>query len=77
MSVRSDQLKYSSKWDQMSIFCAGIWHNIVLSLSCVFILKYFVLLVSPFFYTGAGVAVLHVNEVFLHDTLSACYIIIF
>jgi S2P endopeptidase len=51
---------------QLKIYCAGCFHNIVLAIFCNISLIYLPLLLSPLYITnsGAGVYVTTVHEVF-------------
>ena len=62
VSLNSDDLQKVGPWKSLKIFCAGVWHNVVLSL-----LAYLVYLCLPFvlsvlFATGKGVTVTEMTE---------------
>jgi S2P endopeptidase len=48
---------------QLRITCAGVWHNIVLTIAAMFLLILLPVLLYPFFDTGTGVAVRNIQKV--------------
>nr|SVE79570.1 EOG090X08FA [Daphnia magna] len=50
-----------SPWKQLKIYCAGVWHNIVLSIIAFFIVTSLPILLMPLFQTGVGVSVLNLD----------------
>nr|SVE85575.1 EOG090X08FA [Daphnia pulicaria] len=50
-----------SPWKQLKIYCAGVWHNIVLSAMAFAVLMMLPILLIPLFQSGAGVSVVNLN----------------
>ena len=63
VDVATDQLLSLSPWQQLRIFCAGVWHNIVIVILALLILISLPVLLSPFYSTGRSVAVTALTEV--------------
>nr|SVE73016.1 EOG090X08FA [Ceriodaphnia reticulata] len=51
-----------SHWRQLKIYCAGVWHNIILAALAYIILMLLPVILMPLFQTGAGVYVVNLNE---------------
>nr|SVE78939.1 EOG090X08FA [Daphnia lumholtzi] len=51
-----------SPWKQLKIYCAGVWHNIVLSIVAFLIMTSLPILLMPLFQTGVGVCVLNLDR---------------
>ncbi|XP_046452729.1 membrane-bound transcription factor site-2 protease-like isoform X4 [Daphnia pulex] len=51
-----------SPWKQLKIYCAGVWHNIVLSAMAFAVLMMLPILLIPLFQSGAGVSVVNLNS---------------
>lgn len=62
VSISTEKLSTISFKKRLGIFCAGVWHNVFLSF--IFYLLYYSLpsLFSPFYNTGDGVSVTHINK---------------
>lgn len=60
VDLPGEQLQVLSKWQQLSIFCAGIWHNIALVFLCALLLFLNPLILSPLFELNSGVSVIDV-----------------
>lgn len=63
VSISLEQLKSLPIQNQLRILCAGIWHNIVLSIIAALIFFSSTWLWSPLFYTNSGVYVKSINHV--------------
>lgn len=63
VKINSEELSSLHPKKQLRIFCAGIWHNIVLSSIAYIFLFCLPFLLSPFYDLGKGVFVLSVSEV--------------
>lgn len=57
VDLHSDHLTVISPRRQLRIYCAGVWHNVILVLCGVGLLWSLPLLLSPFYTTGAGAVV--------------------
>ena len=63
VDMSTDDLLLLDHWRQMKVYCAGIWHNIVVILvgtSCLYLLPY---IVWPVYISQQGVYVLNVDPV--------------
>ncbi|XP_035223800.1 membrane-bound transcription factor site-2 protease-like [Stegodyphus dumicola] len=62
IAVDNEQLLQLSYWQQIRIYSAGIWHNIVLSIFAILLLVSNTILLAPVFQKGNGLTVLHVEQ---------------
>ncbi|RDD45892.1 Membrane-bound transcription factor site-2 protease [Trichoplax sp. H2] len=60
VDLSSDHLSQISPYRQLKIYCAGAWHNIVLALLCIVLVKNLSIVLWPFYVTGGSIAVLNV-----------------
>lgn len=63
VKINSEEISALHPIRQLRIFCAGIWHNIVLSLLAYLFLLSLPFLLSSLYEVGRGVSVLNVHEV--------------
>ena len=64
VDLNSDQLAALSPARQLRVYCAGVWHNFVLSLACVALLAAMPALVWPLYTpTAAGATVQYITPV--------------
>ena len=61
---------------QIKIYCAGVWHNIVLSVAAFFLLISLSFLATPLFSTGTGIYVYGMSEVKKSSSVIFKYLII-
>lgn len=66
VDLPSDQMSFLTPWQQLRIFCAGVWHNVIIVLVAVVFLGITPLLGGLFYEIGNGVTVLNVDSVRLH-----------
>lgn len=57
-----EQLRQLTPWQQLRIFCAGVWHNLVLVLVAVVVLAALPLLFAGMYSTGSGVVTTHIQQ---------------
>ena len=63
VDLSSDHLTQISPFRQLKIYCAGAWHNIVLALFCIILVKNLSILLWPLYVVGGSVAVMNVHSV--------------
>lgn len=63
VDLSSDHLAKISPFRQLRIYCAGAWHNIVLALFCMILVKNLSTLLWPLYIAGGSVAVMNINSV--------------
>ena len=63
VDIATDQLLSLSPWQQLRIFCAGVWHNIVIVVVALIILLSLPSLLAPFYVSGQSVLVTTLTEV--------------
>ena len=63
VDLHSDHLQAISPARQLRIYCAGIWHNLVLVALGIFVFYALPYLLSPLYITGAGVIITDVLKV--------------
>lgn len=61
--INSEQLSMLHPRRQLRIFCAGIWHNIILALFAYFFLVMIPIFFYPVYEIGRGVSVQSIKEV--------------
>ena len=72
VDLHSDHLAVISPKRQLRIYCAGVWHNIILVLSSLLLLWGLPLLLAPLYTSGVGAYVISVErESVLSDKLSS------
>jgi len=64
VDIATDQLLSLSSWQQLRIFCAGVWHNFIIVIVAVVILVSLPTLLAPFYASGQSVLVTGLIEVF-------------
>ena len=70
VDLHSDHLTVISPKRQLRIYCAGVWHNVILSLCMFLFLLSLPYLLLPFYTSGHGAVVVSVNKDSpLHDKL--------
>lgn len=62
VDLPQDQVSILPAWRQLKIYCAGIWHNIVLVAIAFCLLQGNPLLLEPFYKEHSGVSVVHVSK---------------
>ena len=62
VSLHSDHLTVISPLRQLRIYCAGVWHNVILALFFLGLLWSLPMLLFPFYSTGRGAVVVSVLE---------------
>ena len=62
VDLHSDHLAVISPKRQLRIYCAGVWHNVILVLLSLFLLWSLPLLLAPFYTTGIGAHVTSVQK---------------
>ena len=67
VDLHSDQLTVISPKRQLKIYCAGVWHNVILVLCALSVLWALPYMLAPFYTTGLGVVVTSVS----HDSVLA------
>eukprot|EP01119_Soliformovum_irregulare_P000266 TRINITY_DN10197_c0_g1_i1.p1 TRINITY_DN10197_c0_g1~~TRINITY_DN10197_c0_g1_i1.p1 ORF type:complete len:464 (+),score=76.40 TRINITY_DN10197_c0_g1_i1:1693-3084(+) len=76
VDMADNMLESMPKFQQLKIYCAGAWHNIVLSITCLAIMFTVPYLLIPFYYRVDGIVVASVSsESVLHDTLAPLSVI--
>ena len=70
VDLHSDHLAVISPRRQLRIYCAGVWHNIILSFVTYLVLLSLPLLLLPFYATNEGAAVVDASASILHDKLT-------
>ena len=64
VDIATDQLLSLSPWQQLRIFCAGVWHNFVIVVVALSVLVSLPTLLTPIYVTGHSVLVTALTEVF-------------
>ena len=67
VDLHSDQLTVISPKKQLKIYCAGVWHNVILVLAALALMWSLPYLLAPFYSTGLGAVVTYVD----HDSVLA------
>ena len=62
VDLHSDQLTIISPRKQLKIYCAGVWHNVILVLCALGLLWSLPFLLAPFYSTGLGAVVTYVDH---------------
>lgn len=65
VDLHTDHLKLVSSLRQLRIYCAGVWHNIVLALLGLLLLWLLPYIIVPLYMTGQGAVVEQVMKVIL------------
>jgi len=65
VDVATDQLLSLSAWQQLRIFCAGIWHNFVVVIFALTVLLCLPMILAPFYISGQSVLVTGLTEVLI------------
>jgi len=65
VDIATDQLLSLSAWQQLRIFCAGVWHNFVIAVIALVVLLCLPTLLAPFYVTGQTVLVTALTEVLM------------
>ena len=55
-------LEKTPNWAKIRIFCAGVWHNLVLCLTCFIALKFQAELLSPLYHSHLGYQVTSIEQ---------------
>jgi len=63
VDIATDQLLSLSPWQQMRIFCAGVWHNFIIVVVALLVLVSLPTLLAPFYVSGHSVLVTALTEV--------------
>jgi len=61
VELPTDQLRTKSSLQQLRVFSAGVWHNIILVCFSLLVIQSLPVLSSPFYRHGSSVCVTHVN----------------
>jgi len=72
VDIATDQLLSLSPWQQLRIFCAGVWHNFIIVVVAVVILVSLPTLLAPFYVSGHTVLVTGLTQVFHCHTRRLC-----
>ena len=67
VDMATDQLLSLSPWQQLRIFCAGVWHNFIIVVVALLIVMSLPTLLSPFYVSGQTVLVTALTEVIVHS----------
>lgn len=62
VDLHSDHLTVISPRRQLRIYCAGVWHNVILSLSMVLFLQTMPFMLLPFYTINEGAVITHVEK---------------
>ncbi|XP_067121448.1 membrane-bound transcription factor site-2 protease isoform X2 [Centruroides vittatus] len=62
VDLSTESMTLLTPWQQLRIYCAGVWHNIVLVLCASFLLYVNAFLLFPFYQYGSGVTVTYIAE---------------
>lgn len=62
VDLATDQLRQLTPWQQLRVFCAGVWHNVVLVLVAGFLFFFLPYIAAVAYDHGGGVLVTHVQE---------------
>ncbi len=62
VDLHSDQLTLISSRKQLKIYCAGVWHNVILVLCALGLMWSLPYLLAPFYSTGLGAVVTYIDE---------------
>jgi len=65
VDIATDQLLSLSAWQQLRIFCAGVWHNFVIVVIALIVLMSLPLLLAPFYISGQSILITGLTEVFI------------
>lgn len=63
VDIATDQLLSLSAWQQLRIFCAGVWHNFVIAVVALVVLVCLPTMLTPFYVSGQTVLVTELAEV--------------
>lgn len=61
--ISNQQLIFLPMKNRLRVFCAGIWHNILLSIFAILLLEIITLGLDPFFKSNTGIFVLKISQV--------------
>ena len=67
VDMATDQLLSLSPWQQLRIFCAGVWHNFIIVVVALLIVMSLPTLLSPFYVSGQTILVTALTEVIVHS----------
>lgn len=62
VDLPTDQLRQLTPWQQLRVFCAGVWHNVVLVLIAGFIFLFLPYIAAIAYHHGGGVLVTDIQE---------------
>lgn len=71
VDLSTEQMLSLHPWQQLKVFCAGIWHNVVLMFVAVLLLILLPFVFSIGYMYGSGVAIQHIQEWFPSSGLTA------
>ena len=57
VDLNSESLQAARPWQQLKVYCAGVWHNVVIVVAAVAYLYHSRVLFSPLYSTGSGAVV--------------------
>ena len=77
VDIATDQLLSASPRQQLRIFCAGVWHNIVIVVMAIIVLLSLPTLLSPAYLSGRSVLITALPEVAPSVILQISYRIFF
>ena len=60
VDLNADSLQTARPWQQLKVYCAGVWHNVVIVVAAVAYLRFSASALFPFYATGDGAVVSYV-----------------
>lgn len=63
VDLHTETLFAASSWQQLKIFCGGVWHNLVLSVTAFLVLLSLPTLLTPFYSIHENVVIVSHSQV--------------